>query len=176
MKTLNSINKRLKQLNPTAILYYFCLTVVIVRGSIMVLVWANHDPGIYFRGWHLHHFFWGFLCLILTFDEYLRKKMLRWMAEILFGLSLGLIFDEFGFWGFGLYDNYWNRFNFLAVLLLSLVAVILSKYDEQPYLINLTHKKTKKKILLPKQSSFGKSVMLPWASFVFIWAIFFVLK
>jgi hypothetical protein len=169
------LTKRFSTLNPLAIFYYFCLTVLIVRASIFISINLDHIPAIYVHGWHMHHFVFGFLSLILVLDEYGRKKMPRWMAEALLGIALGLIFDEFAFWSMARFD-YWSMNNFFAAISIGIGAGILSRYRQRPFHVNFQHKKTKKRTQFIHDYSFKKQVILPWASFACILFIIFSLN
>ncbi|MBX4205148.1 MAG: hypothetical protein KW788_03110 [Candidatus Doudnabacteria bacterium] len=173
--TISKIKKRFFTLNPLALFYYFCLTVIIVRATILVSINLDHIPAIYVRGWHIHHFVFGFLCLVLVLDEYGRKKMPRWMAEVLLGVGLGLMFDEFAFWTMGKFD-YWSMNNFFAAISLGIGAGILSRVNRQPFHVNFQHKKTKKRTAFIMDYSFRRQVILPWASFACLLFIIFSLN
>lgn len=171
-----SLHERFRRLNPLAIFYYFCLTVLIVRAFIFVSINLEHIPAIYLRGWHIHHFVFGFLVLAITLDEYGRRgKMPRWMSEILFGVALGLIFDEFAFWSLGRFD-YWSMNNFFAAISLAIAAGFLSRANKRSYHLNFRHKKTKREVKFITDYSFKKQVMLPWASFSFLLFLIFYLN
>lgn len=169
------LTKRFSTLNPLAIFYYFCLTVLIVRASILISINLDHIPAIYVHSLHIHHFVFGFLCLILVLDEYGRKKMPRWMAECLLGIAMGLIFDEFAFWSMARFD-YWSMNNFFAAITIGIGAGILSRYDQKPFHINFQHKKTKKRMQFIHDYSFKRQVILPWASFACLLFIIFSLN
>jgi hypothetical protein len=53
-----------------------------------------------FKGYHIHHFAYGILLLILTAFASLFTRIPKTIAlpYISLGVSLGLIFDEFGIW------------------------------------------------------------------------------
>jgi len=173
--TSSQFRKRFLSLNPLAIFYYFCLTVLIVRATIFISINLDHVPAIYVHGWHMHHFVIGFLCLVLVLDEYGRKRMPRWMAEILLGLALGLTFDEFAYWTLGRFD-YWSMNNFFAAISLGIGAGILSRVNQRPYHISFRHKKTKKHTKYEFDYSFKRQVILPWASFACILFIIYSLN
>jgi hypothetical protein len=174
MKKL-TFKQRFSTLNPLAVFYYFCATVVMVRGGILLMTALNHIPGIFVKHYHIHHFVFGFLLLILTLDESCNPRFKRWVIEIMFGVALGLIFDEFAFWTFGRFD-YWSISNLLAVATLSMVAGVLSEIYREPFHINFQHKKTRKAVNLGSGYSFGWQVILPWASFVGLMLLFFSIK
>lgn len=78
-------------------------------------------------GVHIHHFAYGiiitsiigYLALVLP-----QSKLGKWRIRlaIVFGLGLGLTFDEFGMW-MHLRDDYWLRQSYDAIILISIVAI-----------------------------------------------------
>lgn len=166
----NVLTKKILHLNPLAVFYFFCSTIVIVRGSILLALMFNHEPGIFVRGWHIHHFVFGFLFLILALDESRKNNFPNWLLEIFYGIGLGLIFDEFVFWTFGRFD-YWSLSNLYAMFALSVLAGILAYVDATTYDINIHHKKIKR-----GKFSFKRDFAFPFLSFVGLLSIYFMLK
>jgi hypothetical protein len=164
------LKQKIFKLNPLAIFYYFCSTIVVVRGVIFLSLLFNHTPRILIRGWHIHHFVFGFLFLILAIDESRKKNFPIWLLEIFYGIGFGLIFDEFAYWTFGRFD-YWSMNNFYAMVCLSILAGILTQLDQQTYDVNISRKKIK-----PKSYSFGLHFILPCISFLGLLIIFFSIK
>lgn len=83
------------------------------------------------RGEHIHHFAYGIILLSLTnlFSLLLPQNHRTQMRlSILYGISLGLAFDEFGMW-IRLEDIYWSRVNFDAVIVVTLVFLNIIFFD-----------------------------------------------
>ncbi|HEX5429480.1 MAG TPA: hypothetical protein VFX17_00145 [Patescibacteria group bacterium] len=165
-----SLKQKLLQLNPLAIFYYFCATIVVVRGVIFLSLFWNHTPAIFVRGWHIHHFIFGFLFLLLALDETGKAKFPRFLLEIFYGIGFGLIFDEFAYWTFGRFD-YWSIHNFYAMVALSIAAGILTAIDQQTYHFNVHRKKTR-----PAKFSFKRHFCIPCLSFMGLLSIFFLIR
>lgn len=79
---------------------------------------------LYIKGYHIHHFYYGILLLILSnwmaLIKYKRlyKRVFKGVASIMFGGGLGLVVDEFGLlltMEFGLKGNYWAPQSYYAV-------------------------------------------------------------
>lgn len=170
---LTIFRTRIKKLNPLAIFYYLCLTALVVRGVIFVAVRYNKIPAVYVSGTHLHHFVFGFLLLLLALLKTSQKNLSNWILEMIYGIALGLVFDEFIFWTQGQYD-YWSLGNFYALAALSIAAGLLSLAHPAVYEIKI-HKvegQISKKI---RKYSFKRDVFLPWISFVAVMFIIFIL-
>ncbi len=96
---------------------------------------------LYIKGYHIHHFYWGILLLILsnwmTLIKYKRlyKRVFKGMASIMFGGGLGLIVDEFGLlltMEFGIKGNYWAPQSYYAIGVVSslfLVCLLFLRAD-----------------------------------------------
>ena len=96
---------------------------------------------LYIKGYHIHHFYWGILLLILSnwmaLIKYKRlyKRAFKDIASIMFGGGLGLVVDEFGLlltMEFGIKGNYWAPQSYYAigaVLSLFLVCLLFLKAD-----------------------------------------------
>jgi hypothetical protein len=162
--------KRIKKINPLAVFYYLCLTALIVRGAIFLAINYNRIPAVYVRGVHMHHFVFGFLILLIAFLKTSQKNLPNWILEMLYGIALGLIFDEFIFWTQGEFD-YWSMGNFYALAALSISAGMLSLAHPMVYQIRM-HKNKPVRVM---KYSFKRHVFLPWASFVGVMFVIFVL-
>ena len=85
-----------------------------------LLVW--YEPGLFLlvRGVHIHHLTYGIFILALAGGAILNlpsnKSRVPW--AILYGVGLGLAFDEFGMW-IHLADNYWIRQSYDAIIIIS---------------------------------------------------------
>lgn len=120
----NLIQKHKKRVS-FVVLVTFLFTFIFVR---LYVISANlgiiEDPYLYIRGYHIHHLNYG-ICIMaiagflaLVFQN--EKNRLRIGA--LYGLGLGLTFDEFGMW-FKLNDDYWMRASYDAVVIISLFFI-----------------------------------------------------
>lgn len=163
------MKRKIYEINPLAILYYFCLTVLTVRLSIFWALIYNHTPAVYVQSIHIHHFVFGFIFLILSIATFKLHRCPRWLFELLLGISLGLVFDEFIYWT-TLDFNYWDLGNFFAVLFISALSGYLSLLNPRPVRIVLRRQYHK---LKPKQYSIVKHLFLPWGSFAIILLILF---
>jgi thiol:disulfide interchange protein len=90
--------RQLKSKTPAAgIAAAFILTAVGARVFSMVLPWVHWEP---VPGMHIHHYVYGIF--ILAIAGYLAmifkgNHATSWIA-LLYGLGIGLTFDEFGMW------------------------------------------------------------------------------
>ncbi len=107
------------------VLVSFLLTFVIVRLYVLsATAGIIDDPYLYIRGYHIHHLNYGifimalagFCALVLPHD----KDRLK--VGMLYGVGLGLTFDEFGMW-LRLQDDYWSRLSYDAVIVISLIFI-----------------------------------------------------
>jgi hypothetical protein len=111
------------------------------------VVFANlgviNDPYLYIRGYHIHHLNYGicimaiagFLALVFQDDED------RLKIGTLYGIGLGLTFDEFGMW-LRLEDDYWTRASYDAIIVISLIFISFIYFPSFWYhIINYTDKK-----------------------------------
>src|SRR5438045_7427032 len=97
----------------------FLLTFVISRVCVS-LIMTRRMPTLFFHaaGTHLHHLNYGISLLsvtaaVLLFAAFPREKRGFW--ALLYGLGMGLTFDEFGMW-LNLGGSYWQRASFDAVI------------------------------------------------------------
>ena len=97
----------------------FLLTFVISRVCV-ILIMTRRMPNLFFYagGTHVHHLNYGIALLSLTaavllFAPFPREKRGFW--ALLYGLGMGLTFDEFGMW-LNLGGSYWQRASFDAVI------------------------------------------------------------
>jgi len=87
---------------------------------------------LYIKGYHIHHFYYGILLLIvsnwLTLIRYkkLYRRVSKVLASIMFGGGLGLIIDEFGLlltMEFGIKGNYWAPQSYYAIGTVSFILL-----------------------------------------------------
>jgi len=107
------------------VLFAFILTFIGAR-TVVFLIMSQRMPNLYFflRGTHVHHLNYG-IFLLAGVGAYLllwrpSGKAAR-MAALVYGVALGLTFDEFGMW-LHLGGSYWQRASVDAVIV---VAAIL---------------------------------------------------
>jgi hypothetical protein len=86
-------------------------------------------------GFHIHHFVYGIILLVIVafIGLFLKVKKYIFTIYTLFGIALGLIFDEFGIW-LKLDDEYHQEISTIAASIVGfalLVIVIISlKYPK----------------------------------------------
>jgi len=142
----NLIEKHKKKVS-FVVLVTFLFTFIFVR---LYVLFANvgiiEDPYLYIKGYHIHHLNYGIVImsiagfLALVFQN--EKNRLRIGA--LYGLGLGLTFDEFGMW-FKLNDDYWVRASYDAIVIISLFFISVVYFPSLWYfLLNGFEKKTKR--------------------------------
>ncbi len=118
-------------------LFSFLVTFATAR-LIVYLVLGHLFPNLFLniRGVHVHHFTYGVL-ILAGLGLYLILKRpqtesveFKWLVFI-YGIGLGLTFDEFGMW-VRLQDDYWVRQSYDAIII---VALILLNIAYSRYLI-----------------------------------------
>lgn len=122
----------------TAILLSFLTTFILAR-LVVFLSGTNWDieflASLAIGGHHIHHFAYGITILtlnnfILLFIPHRYSK--GWLY-VLYGIGLGLIFDEFGIW-LNLDPNYHQIVSVIAVIVVSVLLFFAA-------IIESTHKK-----------------------------------
>src|SRR5881275_2176619 len=106
----------------------FLLTFVASR-TLVILIMTRRMPNLFLHagGTHVHHLNYGIFLLslsgaVLLFAPFPREKRGLW--ALLYGLAMGLTFDEFGMW-LNLGGSYWQRASFDGVIVvLSVFALI----------------------------------------------------
>lgn len=110
------------------IIFSFLATFTISR--LMVYLVLEHlmpDFFLTIKGVHIHHFAYGvFILTVISFYFIIGQptsgtKRFRW-ATAIYGIGLGLTFDEFGMW-IHLEDNYWIRQSYDAVIIITLLLL-----------------------------------------------------
>ncbi|HWF18011.1 MAG TPA: hypothetical protein VG754_02025 [Verrucomicrobiae bacterium] len=106
-------------------LFGFLITFILSRISVF-LIMADAMPNFYFfmNGTHVHHLNYGiFLMSVVCGYSVFRRPMGRAseITALLYGVSLGLTFDEFGMW-LHLGGSYWQR---ASVDMVIVVAALL---------------------------------------------------
>ncbi len=104
------------------VLVAFILTFIAAR-VVVLLIMAHWLPDLYLfvRGTHVHHLNYGIFLLAgvgawLLFGRPAGRALTT--AAILYGVGLGLTFDEFGLW-LHLGGPYWQRASFDAVVVIA---------------------------------------------------------
>lgn len=112
---------------PFLIFSFFLLSFLFVR------IGYYFFPQIYLeiRGVHVHHFTYGII-LLTGIGYYLltntpSKKGLQRLA-ILYGIALGLAYDEFRLW-LRLESDYWTKRSYDAIIIIALVFFNLLYFD-----------------------------------------------
>jgi hypothetical protein len=102
------------------VLLSFLLTFIAAR-LVTILVALHRLPDVYLhvRGTHIHHLNYG-IFLLAGVGAYLlfRSGPIAPAAAVVYGIGLGLTFDEFGMW-LHLGGDYWQRASFDAIIVLA---------------------------------------------------------
>jgi len=106
-------------------LFGFILTFIVSRVMVF-LIMADEVPNFYFflRGTHVHHLNYGIFLLAWVCGYSVFRRPMGRASEataLLYGISLGLMFDEFGLW-LHLGGSYWQR---ASVDMVIVVAAVL---------------------------------------------------
>ena len=106
----------------------FVLTFVVSRLFVyLVLGHLMPDFFLTIRGVHIHHFTYGVFILSLLGFYFIigqpktKSKIFRWTTAM-YGIGLGLTFDEFGMW-IRLEDDYWIRQSYDVVIIITLILL-----------------------------------------------------
>lgn len=143
MDTLININSPTTKRIIAIIAFSFLITFILARLTVYFVVehWIP-DFFLTVKGVHVHHFTYGVVILVLV-GLYLiirrpgPESVYFRRAILLYGIGLGLTFDEFGMW-VRLEDNYWIRQSYDAVVVVLLVFLNIA------YFKNITELFTKK--------------------------------
>ncbi|MEN9328473.1 MAG: hypothetical protein RI947_1281 [Candidatus Parcubacteria bacterium] len=120
---------------PFIVFLSFLLTFVTARAyvyltnnDIMDFPWGQY---VYFRGVHVHHLNFGIFILVIAgfaalYD--LRPGAHRRLA-VLYGIGLGLTFDEFALW-LKLTDDYYARISYDAVIIIALILLNIIYFSD----------------------------------------------
>lgn len=115
------------------ILFTFLTTFLLAR-LMVYLVLGRLLPNFFLtvRGVHIHHFTYGVFLLAFAGLYFLIKRPpaerpdFKWLT-VLYGVGLGLTFDEFGMW-IRLEDEYWIRQSYDAVIIVTLILLNIRYY------------------------------------------------
>lgn len=110
-------------------LFGFIMTFIISRGMVF-LIMSGQIPNMYFflRGTHIHHLNYGIFLLSIVCGYSIFARPDGRAAEItalLYGLAMGLTFDEFGMW-LHLGGSYWQRASVDAVIVVAAMIGIIA--------------------------------------------------
>jgi hypothetical protein len=110
-------------------LFGFILTFIASR-TVVLLIMSQRLPNLYFflRGTHVHHLNYGILLLAAV-----GAFTLFWtpagraldVAALLYGVAMGLTFDEFGMW-LHLGGSYWQRASIDAIVVVAAVLGLIA--------------------------------------------------
>ena len=110
-------------------LFAFIMTFIISR-IMVLLIMSGHSPNLYcfVHGTHVHHLNYGILLLSAVGGYALFARPDGRAAEVvalLYGLAMGLTFDEFGMW-LHLGGSYWQRASVDAVIIVAAVIGLIA--------------------------------------------------
>lgn len=104
------------------VLVSFLATFIIVRLYVIsASIGLIEDPYLYIRGYHIHHLNYGIFIMAAAgfFALVYQRESDRLKIGTLYGIGLGLTFDEFGMW-LRLDDYYWTRASYDAIIIIAL--------------------------------------------------------
>jgi len=117
------------------IIFYFLITFILSR-LMVYLVIGKWLPNFFLtvRGVHIHHYTYGvFLLVLIGFFLILRRPDVESesfkISTALYGIGLGLTFDEFGMW-VRLADEYWLRQSYDAIVIILLLLLNIAYYRQ----------------------------------------------
>jgi len=110
-------------------LFAFIVTFTISR-IMVLLIMSGHSPNLYcfVHGTHVHHLNYGIFLLSAVGGYALFARPNGRTAEtlaLLYGLAMGLTFDEFGMW-LHLGGSYWQRASVDAVIVVAAVIGLIA--------------------------------------------------
>lgn len=110
-------------------LFGFLVTFILSRVAVF-LIMSDAIPNFYFflKGTHVHHLNYGiFLLTVVCGYSVFRRPMGRAaeLTALLYGVSLGLTFDEFGMW-LHLGGSYWQRASVDMVIVVAALLALIS--------------------------------------------------
>jgi hypothetical protein len=110
-------------------LFSFLVTFMLSRVFVF-LIMSKSMPNMYFflQGTHVHHLNYGIFLLASVCGYSVFRRPVGRKAELtalLYGVSLGLTFDEFGMW-LHLGGSYWQRASVDAVIVVAALLALVS--------------------------------------------------
>jgi len=133
------------------VVFSFLVTFVAAR-LIVYLVLGHLMPNLFLtiRGVHIHHFTYGVVVLVIVGLYLLLRRPnvdsddFRWLV-LIYGVGLGLTFDEFGMW-IRLQDDYWVRQSYDAIIIVVLILLNIAYYHFVGKMLNVLFWKQIKRI------------------------------
>lgn len=133
MSIINTTNNASTRRLVVLIGFSFFITFVLSRLTVY-LVLGHWLPNLFLtvRGVHIHHFTYGVVILVIDTLYLILKypkpesRVFRYCTFI-YGIGLGLTFDEFGMW-VRLEDDYWVRQSYDAVVVVLLLLLNIALY------------------------------------------------
>lgn len=133
----------------------FLFTFIMSR-LVVYLVLGHWLPNFFLniKGVHIHHFTYGVVILVIVGFYLILKRPLAHSraflyATLIYGVGLGLTFDEFGMW-IRLQDDYWVRQSYDAIVIIGLMLLNMAYYRSisnlLKYLTRLFFRKNKQNI------------------------------
>ncbi len=117
------------------VIFYFLITFILSR-LMVYLVIGQWLPNFFLtiRGVHIHHFTYGVLILVVLGLYFILRRPNVNSASFkictaLYGIGLGLTFDEFGMW-VRLADQYWVRQSYDAIVVMLLFLLNIAYFRE----------------------------------------------
>jgi hypothetical protein len=112
------------------VLAAFIFTFVIARILVIFIMAGKLPPQLFFhvKGTHVHHLNYGIFLLSITGAVLLfssPKRNWLYLTAIIYGIGLGLTFDEFGMW-LHLGGMYWQRASYDAVVTVAAVLALIA--------------------------------------------------
>jgi len=128
MKLWRLLKPKIGKEIPFLVMVSFLGTFALSRGITFLF------PYLFFqvKSIHVHHFSYGIFLLAIIGYVLLtqpRSPKTRLRIGLLYGVALGLAFDEFAMW-IQLEDSYWDRNNFDAILIVSLLLANIVYFDD----------------------------------------------
>jgi hypothetical protein len=113
-------------------LFFYILTLLLSRLIVFIIELDLDVPFLGYNtlsGFHIHHYSYGIvlLCVVTFYALFVKLENLKFNLYILFGVSLGLIFDEFGIW-LKLDPEYNQRISFVAAGIVALILLLVAFY------------------------------------------------
>ena len=105
------------------VLVSFLLTFITVRTYVLLDVFGIvEDPYLYIKGYHVHHLNYGIVIMAIAGFLALiyQNTKNRLKIGVLYGIGMGLTFDEIGMW-FKLENDYWTRMSYDAIIIIAMI-------------------------------------------------------
>ncbi len=108
----------------TFVLAGYSVAVLVARAFVSLIAHCVEScPTIRIEGFHLHHFYYGLALVVLSVAAlgFTQGTITRWDSALVFGIGIGLLFDEVGMILLG--AHYWD---YMSILLILVPAAMLS--------------------------------------------------